>query len=111
MLLQLAGCPIKYHEMSDSKEQLTRLFKSYNISIPDKRKDLFNKFIQDEDNIAALKVITENQHRLMAKWKLEDSIAEIMQKPIRLLNATVGKPFETKFDFDKFGWKNITAYE
>lgn len=97
--------------MSDPKEQLTNLFKSNNIIIPDKRKDLFNKFVHDAQNIEAINIITQNQNELMAKWKLEDSIAEIMQKPVRVLNATVGKPYETKFDFDKFGWKNITAYE
>ena len=97
--------------MIDLKEQLTNLFKSNNIIIPDKRKDLFNKFVHDAQNIEAINIITQNQNELMAKWKLEDSIAEIMQKPVRVLNATVGKPYETKFDFDKFGWKNITAYE
>ena len=97
--------------MSDPKEQLTKLFKTNNIIIPDRRKDLFNKFVHDAQNIEAINIITQNQNELMAKWKLEDSIAEIMQKPVRVLNATVGKPYETKFDFDKFGWKNITAYE
>jgi hypothetical protein len=97
--------------MSDPKEQLTKLFKSNNISITDKQKNLFNRFILDEENLQAIKLITQNQDRLMAKWKLEQSIAEIMDKPVRVLNATVGKPYETKFDFEKFGWKNITAYE
>ena len=32
------------------------------------------------------------------KWKLEDRIAEIIQQPVRILNATVGKPYEAKFD-------------
>jgi hypothetical protein len=27
------------------------------------------------------------------------------------LNASVGKSYEAKFDFEKFGWKDITAYE
>ncbi len=27
----------------------------------------------------------------MAKWKLEDRIADIIQQPVRVLNATVGK--------------------
>jgi serine/threonine protein phosphatase PrpC len=47
----------------------------------------------------------------MVKWKLQDRIADIIQKPVRILNATVGKSYEAKFDFDKFGWKDITAYE
>jgi hypothetical protein len=59
----------------------------------------------------AINAIIENQNQLMAKWKLEDRIAEIIQQPIRTLNATVGKPYETKFDFNKFNWKDIVAYE
>ncbi|HVF82538.1 MAG TPA: PP2C family serine/threonine-protein phosphatase [Flavisolibacter sp.] len=34
-----------------------------------------------------------------------------MQKPARVLNATVGKAYETKFDFEKMGWKDITTFE
>jgi len=47
----------------------------------------------------------------MAKGKLEDRIADIVRQPVRILNATVGKPYETKFDFDKFNWHDITAFE
>ena len=97
--------------MSDVKELLTKVFKSNNISIPANRKDLFDKFLQDEQNLAAINVIIENQNRLMVKWKLQDRIAEIIQKPVRVLNATVGKPYEATFDFDKFGWKDITSFE
>lgn len=97
--------------MSDLKELVTKLFKSNNITIPANRKDLLDKFVQDEQNIAAINEIIENQNRLMVKWKVQDRIAEIVQKPIRILNATVGKPYETSFDFDKFGWKHITEFE
>lgn len=47
----------------------------------------------------------------MTKSKPEDRIAEIKQQPVRVLNATVGKPYETKFDFGKLNWKDITQYE
>jgi serine/threonine protein phosphatase PrpC len=97
--------------MTDVKELVSRLFKSNNISIPANRKDLLDKFVQDEQNIADINAIIENQNRLMVKWKIQDRIAEITQKPIRVLNATVGKPYETGFDFDKFGWKGITEFE
>jgi serine/threonine protein phosphatase PrpC len=97
--------------MSDVKELVTKFFKSNNIDIPANRKDLFDRFLQDQQNIAAINVIIENQNRLMVKWKLQDRIAEIIQKPVRILNATVGKPYEATFDFDKLGWKDITAYE
>ncbi|HKH63202.1 MAG TPA: PP2C family serine/threonine-protein phosphatase [Flavitalea sp.] len=97
--------------MSDVKELVTKLFKSNNIDIPATRKDLFDTFLRDEENVAAINVIIENQNRLMAKWKIKDRIADIIQKPVRILNATVGKPYEATFDFGKFGWKDIIAYE
>jgi serine/threonine protein phosphatase PrpC len=97
--------------MNDVKEFVTKIFKNNNITIPANRKDLFEKFLQDEQNIAAINEIIENQNRLMVKWKVQDRIADIVQKPIRILNATVGKPYETTFDFEKFGWKDITSYE
>lgn len=47
----------------------------------------------------------------MDKWKPENRIAEIIQQPIRILNATAGKPYETKFDFDKFKWQDVEAFQ
>jgi serine/threonine protein phosphatase PrpC len=97
--------------MSDVSELVTQLFKSNNLTIPPNRAELFNRFLQDEQNVATINVIIKNQNQLMAKWKMEDRIADIIQQPVRVLNATVGKPYETKFDFDKFKWKDIVAFE
>ena len=47
----------------------------------------------------------------MPKGKLEDRIADIIHQPVRVLNATVGKPYEAKLDFDKLDWKDITTFE
>ena len=58
-------------------------------------------------NLSAINTIIKNQNRLMAKWKLEDRIADIIQQPVRILNATVGKPYEARFDFEMLGWKDI----
>ncbi|MEO7802479.1 MAG: PP2C family serine/threonine-protein phosphatase, partial [Ginsengibacter sp.] len=43
--------------------------------------------------------------------KLEETIRHIIEKPVPVLNATVGKPYETLFDFKKFGGKDIRAFE
>src|SRR5688500_8276108 len=97
--------------MNDLKEVVTKLFKSNTIDVPAHRKDLFDRFLQDEKNKAAINDIIQNQNWLMAKWKLEDRIADITQQPIRILNATFGKPYESKYDFDKFKWKDITTFQ
>src|SRR3954467_13509013 len=97
--------------MEDAKQFVTKLFKSNNIHISAHRGDMLDAFVKNEQNIAAINIIIENQNGLMARWKLEDRIAEIKQQPVRVLNATVGKPYETKFDFDKLKWKDITQFE
>jgi len=97
--------------MNNLKEVVTKLFNNNTISVPANRKDLFERFLQDEENIAAINGIIENQNLLMAKWRQSDRVAEIIQQPVRILNATVGKPYEAKFDFDKFNWKDISAFE
>jgi serine/threonine protein phosphatase PrpC len=96
--------------MADVKQLLTTLFKTNNISIPVNRAGLFEKFIQDEQNKEAINLIVEKQDWLMTKWKLQNRVAEIIQQPVRVLNATVGKPYETTFDTEKFGWKDITSF-
>jgi serine/threonine protein phosphatase PrpC len=97
--------------MTDQKEIVTKIFSSNAISVPANRKELFDRFLQDEANKAAINIIIENQNLLMAKWKESDRIAEIIQQPVRILNATVGKSYEAKFDFDKLNWKDIKVFE
>jgi serine/threonine protein phosphatase PrpC len=97
--------------MGEASEEVTKLFKSHAIQVPAHRKDLFARFLQDEKNKAAINEIIQTQNWLMAKWKVEDRIADVMQQPVRILNATLGKAYETKFDFEKFKWKDITAFE
>jgi serine/threonine protein phosphatase PrpC len=96
--------------MADVKALLTNLFKSNNIIIPANRAGLFEQFIRDEENKEAINGILENQNWLMAKWKLQNRITEIIQQPVRVLNATVGKGYETIFDIEKLGWKEITSF-
>jgi len=97
--------------MEDEKEAVKKIFSSNNITVPANHSALFENFIKEEKNIAVINEITRQQNILMAKWNIANSIDEIIQKPIRVLNATVGKPFETKFDFANFGWKDIGAFD
>src|SRR5215211_954326 len=97
--------------MSNVKQFVTSFFKSNSISISTNQMGLFEKFLADERNRPAIDALIENGNKLMRKWRTEERINEIMQQPVRILNATVGKPYETKFDFKKFNWKEITAFE
>jgi serine/threonine protein phosphatase PrpC len=98
--------------MDDKKARqlVADLFKANQITIPPERKDLFEAFLSNGDNKAAVDTIFQHQNALMAKWKLDNRIAEIVQQPVRVLNATVGKPYETILDFDKLGWNDLTEY-
>ena len=97
--------------MNEARELVTQLFKINQIIIPGSRKELFDRFIESGDNKKLISEIIEIGNKLMAKWNIEDRIADIIQQPVRILNATVGKPYETKFDFEKLNLKNITAFE
>jgi serine/threonine protein phosphatase PrpC len=97
--------------MSEVKQLVTQLLKDHRMSVPHHRKELFDKFINDEKTIAAANNILQQQKELMATWKLKDRIADIASQPVRLLNATVNKPYEARIDFDKLNWKDIIAFQ
>ena len=97
--------------ITDVKQLVTQLFKINNIAISSTRMPLLEKFLEDKQNLAIIDQINQNQEQLMAKWKLEERIAEITQQTIRIPNATVGKPYEAKFDLETFNWQDIIAFE
>ncbi|MEJ7912880.1 MAG: PP2C family serine/threonine-protein phosphatase [Chitinophagaceae bacterium] len=47
----------------------------------------------------------------MSERTIQKRADEIIKQPLRMLNATVGKPFETKFDFKSLGWEDIAEYQ
>jgi serine/threonine protein phosphatase PrpC len=47
----------------------------------------------------------------MARWKQEDRIAEIIEQPVRIANATVGKPYEARIDVEQLNWKDIASLQ
>src|SRR5690349_7587727 len=97
--------------MSNVKQLVTQLFKNNQITIPENRQPLFEEFLQDKQNLTIINTLMQNQNELMAKWKLQDRIEEIMQQPIRLANATVGKPYQSEFDLEKLNWSDIISFE
>jgi serine/threonine protein phosphatase PrpC len=96
--------------MINATQLVTELFKNYNIPVPGNRAQLLKQFLQDKENITAINAILHNQQQLMAKWKLANRIDDIKQQPVRILNGTVGKPYESRFDFEQFKWDDISEY-
>lgn len=97
--------------MQDAKEWVARLLRDRKITVPPNRKVLFEQFVSRPESTDLIQQAIQNEERLMARWKVEDRIAEIVEQPARILNATIGKPYETKFDFDAWGWRDIVAYK
>jgi len=98
------------HNSNIVREQLVKLFKNQNISISANRRDAFEKFIQKPESVNAVNLINQTQNQLMANWKIQERIAEIISQPVRILNASVGKSYEAKMDFKKLGWTDMAAY-
>ncbi len=97
--------------MADAKKIVQVLFEANNIPVPANRAALFEKFLKDPGSEAVISSLLANQNQLMEKWKLENRIMDIAQQPVRILNATVGKPYETRIDFDQLKWNDISAFE
>jgi hypothetical protein len=97
--------------MADAKQIIQDLFARNRIIVPGNRAALLDEFLKHEQNISAINAIIENENLLINKWKMENKIADIIQQPVRILNATVGKPYEASFGFNKFKWKDISAFE
>lgn len=100
----------KETNMPDIKSLVQALFASRNIAVPKDRIPMFNAFINDERNAPIIQSIIENQDRLMNKWGIQARVADIAQQAVRLLNGTMGKPYETKIDFKKWGWEDIASF-
>ncbi len=97
--------------MADARQIIQDLFARNRIIVPGNRAALLDEFLKHEQNISAINAIIENENLLINKWKMENKIADIIQQPVRILNATVGKPYEASFGFNKFKWKDVSAFE
>lgn len=82
-----------------------------NSTVPKDRLPLLETFVNDHENRQLLQSIIETKATLMNKWGIQNRVTDIVQQPVRLLNGTAGKPYETKIDFKKWGWDDIALFE
>lgn len=97
--------------MFDARNFIQVLFANNQVPVPKNRAALLDRFVTEIENMEAISRIVDNQNLLMGKWNLENRVADIIQQPVRILNATVGKPYEARFDPVKFKWHDIADYE
>ncbi len=100
----------KCTEMTDVKEFVTKLFKTNHLTIAAGKTAALDAFVTKEKNAAVINAIIQHTNELMANWKLEERVTEIVQQPVRVVNGAVGKPYETTFDFDKLQWSDIADF-
>jgi serine/threonine protein phosphatase PrpC len=93
--------------MAELKPYIQTLFNSKGISISAKRQTLFEEFIRSHECEQAVNRIIENQNQIMEKWKLKNRIADIDIQQIVIPNATIGKPYEAKIDFNKLNLNDL----
>lgn len=97
--------------MEETKKYLQAFLSQNKIDISKSKHTLFNDFINNETNITAVKIIKENQQKIMANWVLKTRIDDIIQQSVLLPNGTVNKNYESKIDFIKLGWNDIIYSE
>jgi hypothetical protein len=86
--------------MSDIKTYVNSLFNAKNILIAANKQHLLNEFVKTSECEEAVKIIIENQNIIMEKWNIKNRVADIIAQQIVIPNATIGKKYEAKIDFE-----------
>ena len=97
--------------MSLTKDYLEKLLSGNNITLNQKNKEIFEKFIIDEEIIQSVELISNQQKSIMENWRIRESINDIINNQVQIPNGTVGKAYDYKFDFIQLNWSNIIFSE
>lgn len=93
--------------MEKVKPYIQTLFSAKNIVVANNRQTLFEEFAETTECIEAVNTIIETQNLIMDKWKLKNRIADIIAQQIVIPNATMGKQYEAKIDFEKLNLTDL----
>jgi serine/threonine protein phosphatase PrpC len=93
--------------MSDTKPYIQSLFNAKGIAVSSNKQILFDDFISLPECNEAVKIILEKQTLIMDKWKIKNRIADIISQQIVIPNATIGKIYEAKLDFEKLNLSDL----
>ena len=94
-----------------TKDYIEKLFTGNNISLNLKNKEIFEKFLIDEEIIQAVELISNQQKSIMENWRIRESINDIINNQVQIPNGTVAKAYDYKFDFIQLNWNNIIFSE
>jgi serine/threonine protein phosphatase PrpC len=97
--------------MSNTKSYIEKLFAANAIVIGPSKRTMFEAFASKEENIEKVRIIQKNQNEMIEKFQILNRISDIMQHPVQIPNGTVGKAYESQFDFIKLGWNDVVYSE
>lgn len=97
--------------MSYTKDYIEKLFTGNNITLNQKNKEIFENFLIDEEIIQSVELIFNQQKSIMEKWRIRESINDIINNQVQIPNGTVGKNYDYKFDFIQLNWGIIIFSE
>lgn len=87
--------------MAEVKPYIQSLFNAKGVNIPSNRQILFDEFVKTTECEEAVNSIIEKQKKIMDYWKIKNRVADIINQQIVIPNASIGKPYEAKIDFQK----------
>jgi len=97
--------------MNDTSKYIQRLLEGKGISISNRHIKLFDDFVNESDNIDAVKQIFLNQGQIMYNWELKTKIQDIKEYNFIVPNGTVGKQYSASLDFKAQELSNIIYTE
>lgn len=92
-------------------EYMQRLCDHNKVVVPKKQAELFKQFATDERRAQAYQQIVNTQQSILKDWEETSGIADIMEKPVQIPNARVGKPYTFTFDAEALGIPGIAYFE
>jgi len=94
--------------MTQIKSYIQKLFSANGIDISSKKQILFDEFVKTTECEDAVNSILEKENLIMKNWKIKNRVAEIIAQHFVIPNATIGKPYEAKIDFQKLNLNDLT---
>jgi CTP synthase (UTP-ammonia lyase) len=93
--------------MSEIKPYIQKLFNANGINVSTTRQVLFEEFVKATECEEAVNTIVQKQNQIMEKWRIQNRIADIIARQVVIPNATIGKVYEAKIDFQKLNLTDL----
>ena len=93
--------------MKEVKAYVGSLLSANRMDVSANRTSLFEDFVESQHCKEAVITILEKQREIMEKWHLKNRIFDIVNQQIVVPNATIGKAYEAKLDFERLNLTDL----